>query len=153
MGYLLNLRTDEDGLDDVKDKLKAMKHRMKNHEPAFAEAGISLRKYNSLNYTSQGLLACGWAPLSPKYAAWKATHFPGAPTLVRTGALFTSVAIVGPEIDAHDTWATYSINGEIAKFHQYGTTKMPKREILIAPEIWIKELAEEIQDYVVEGLV
>jgi hypothetical protein len=30
---------------------------------------------------------------------------------------------------------------------------MPKREILFAPEIWLKEVAEEIQDYVVDGLV
>jgi len=33
----------------------------------------------------------GWAPLSPRYAQWKAHHYPGMPLLVRTGALAASL--------------------------------------------------------------
>jgi len=153
MRPIVNIRIDEDGLDDAQDKLKKIKRRQRNLEPALKKAGLSLRKYMAENYTTQGLLVGGWAPLNPKYAAWKATHFPGAPPMVRTGALFSSVAIVGPEIDAHDTWATYSTNVQYAKFHQYGTTKMPKREVLFAPEIWQEELASIVKKYVVNGTV
>ena len=151
MGFLLKARIDEDGMSDAKDKLKDIGRRSKNLQPALVKAGLSLRKYMAENYTSQGLLVGGWAPLNPKYAAWKSTHFPGAPPMVRTGALFNSVAVVGPEIDAHDTWATYSTNIQYAKFHQYGTTKMPKREVLFAPEVWQEELASMVKKYVVDG--
>lgn len=37
-----------------------------------------------------------WAPLSPRYAAWKAIHFPGKGILRRTDALFRSLT-QGPE--------------------------------------------------------
>lgn len=153
MGFLLKARNDDDGIRDTKDRLKDIKERQKNLEPVLRKAGLSLRKYMAENYTSQGLLVGGWAPLNPKYAAWKSIHFPGAPPMVRTGALFDSVAVVGPEIDAHDTWATYSTNVQYAKFHQYGTTKMPKREILFAPEIWEKEIASSAKDYVLNGYI
>lgn len=33
----------------------------------------------------------GWRPLSPRYKAWKDKRFPGAPILVRTGALRNSL--------------------------------------------------------------
>lgn len=153
MGFLPQIRNNEVGIKDAKDKLNDIKKRQKNLEPALKKAGLSLRKYMASNYTSQGLLVGGWAPLDPKYAAWKATNFPGAPPMVRSGALFNSVAVVGPEIDAHDTWATYTTNIQYAKFHQYGTTKMPKREVLFAPEVWQEELASIVRKYVVDGTV
>jgi hypothetical protein len=36
-----------------------------------------------------------WAPLSPKYAAWKQQHYPGRGILLREGALKASLA--GPD--------------------------------------------------------
>jgi hypothetical protein len=33
----------------------------------------------------------GWAPLSPRYARWKATHYPGKPILQREGDLVGSL--------------------------------------------------------------
>lgn len=152
--FNLRLDVDESGLEGTEEELRDMRQRARNLKPVFEKAGLALRKYTKSNYLSNGLEVGGWSPLSPKYAAWKATRFPGAPPMVRTGRLFNSVAVVGPEIDAHDTWATYSVEGvEYAKFHQYGTTKMPKRQILFAPELWTKEIAEMAADFVANGTI
>jgi phage gpG-like protein len=154
MRPFVSYRKKESGINDTKDKLQDVKRRSKNLEPVLTAAGISLRKYLASNYTGQGLLVGGWAPLDPKYAAWKAVNFPGTPPMVRTGALFNSVAVVGPEIDAHDNWATYTLKGvNYAKFHQYGTTKMPKRQIWFAPEVWQDELKDKIANYVMNGVL
>ena len=94
----LRLDVDESGLEGTEEELRDMRQRARNLKPVFEKAGLALRKYTKSNYLSNGLEVGGWSPLSPKYAAWKATRFPGAPPMIRTGRLFNSVAVVGPEI-------------------------------------------------------
>lgn len=47
------------------------------------------------NFESAGSGVGGWKPLSDDYAAWKEKHFPGAPILMQTGALKTSLTFDG----------------------------------------------------------
>jgi phage gpG-like protein len=75
-----------------------------------------------------------WAALSPKYAAWKAKHYPGKPILQRSGAMMSgfdwethkqSVRVVnrvrsGQKAGSKPRWA----------YHQDGTIKMPARPML-----------------------
>lgn len=72
-----------------------------------------------------------WAPLSKRYAEWKAKHFPGKPILERTGALRSALT------SSTDAKALRSVNGnefsygtkgiDYASYHQTGTPGMPQR--------------------------
>jgi phage gpG-like protein len=117
------------------DKLAAMELRSKNFFPIFEKVLTDASGGgNAENFGLGGLPAGGWAPLSPVYGAWKAIRFPGAPPMVRTGRLFASlIDLRGPENSIRPKSATFGTEVEYAKFHQYGTTKMPKRKIVFEP--------------------
>ncbi len=72
-----------------------------------------------------------WAQLSPKYAAWKAKHFPGAPILQRTRALMAgltdSSATTARREVSNDALSFGTAGVGYASFHQTGTQKMPAR--------------------------
>jgi phage gpG-like protein len=77
-----------------------------------------------------GPQAGSWAPLSTSYAKWKAAHYPGQPTLVRTGAL--RAALTGPGSNARrdvsgDSLEFGTTGLPYASFHQTGTGRMPAR--------------------------
>jgi phage gpG-like protein len=120
-----------------------------NLKPVFVWAREELRKTYIDHFLSNG--GGTWKPLDPEYGAWKASRYPGAPTLIRTGGLFESVSKL--EIDEiNDMSARFGTNAEVAKFHQYGTWSMPKREIIFEPPMFAKKLADKIADHI-EGKV
>lgn len=91
-----------------------------------------------------------WAPLDAEYGAWKSVHFPGAPTLVRSGGLFKSIETFSiSEINRQS--ARFGTDAPVAKFHQYGTWSMPKREIIFEPPMFAKKLAKDAEHYIAEG--
>lgn len=116
------------------DYFTTMERRMLNFAPVFELARETLAAANAANFTAAGLPSGGWAPLSPVTAAWKAEHgFPPNP-LIRTGDLMASLSTLrgSPnEIGTHS--ATFGTNVEYAKFHQYGTRRMPKRQVIFEP--------------------
>jgi len=148
----VKMKVKTEGLGEMKDELDAIGDRMDDLRPVWPRANASLKKYLIENFTAQGLPVGGWKPLSAEYGSWKSSRFPGAPLLVQTGALFEKVA-GGPEIDGGKRSASFAFSGDIAKFHQYGTTKMPKREIIFSPELWEQEVAEMVQNYIIDGIV
>jgi len=139
-------------LDNVKDNLKNIKRRMKDLRPVWPRAHASLKDYMIENFTAQGLPSGGWRPLDAEYGAWKMRHYPGAPILVKGGGLFAKI-LQGPDLDGRPSGASFVFSGEVAKFHQYGTTKMPARKILFSPEVWEKQVAQMIEEYIVDGKV
>lgn len=94
----------------------------------------------------------GWAPLSPRYAAWKARHYPGKTILRRTDDLVKSLTTrpLGVEvIEPH-----YMILGtavEYAKYHQHGTPRMPRRRPVELPESERREWLKVLQRFLVTG--
>jgi phage gpG-like protein len=78
-----------------------------------------------------GPQAGSWAPLSVSYARWKEAHFPGKPTLVRTGKLADALADSGAPGARRDITGDSLTFGTVglpyASFHQTGTGKMPER--------------------------
>lgn len=140
------------GLDEIKDNLKNIDKRMKDLRPVWPKANNSLKGYLVANFTAQGLPSGGWAPLDAEYGSWKIRNFPGMPMLVKEGGLFSRIA-QGPDLDGNKRNATFSFGGQIAKFHQYGTTHMPARQIIFTPERWVKDVAEMITEYIVEGKI
>ena len=94
-----------------------------------------------------------WKPLSPSYAAWKGRHFPGRPLLVLRGPMKQSLT------DESSRNAIYNRKGgrqlilgtriKYAKFHQYGTDKMPARPFFKVDQglvnDWAKEMAKDVE--------
>lgn len=147
----VRISVDIDGDDDAKEYLDDVKKRMRDLRPVWPVIQSSLKIYMIQNFTAQGLPSGGWKPLDAEYSSWKATNFPGAPMLVQKGALFRRVS-QGPKLEGGARGAKFKFGGKIAKFHQYGTEKMPARPILFAPERWVAEAADKVGAYIVEGL-
>lgn len=75
-----------------------------------------------------------WAPLSDRYAAWKARRYPGARILERTGKLrrlMTSPSVDIAPLQLAVRFSGYTRGGwDIPALHQTGTRKMPARKPL-----------------------
>lgn len=145
--------------DEAMDRLEGIKDRMKDFGPVFRWAGKHLERIYSENFTTMGLMAGramlkdAWPPLDAEYGAWKATRFPGAPPLVRTGELFRSVANMtrGPVNAISDHQAEFGISGKIAQWHQFGTENMPARKILFVPRDFDRDFGKKAEQYVAHG--
>jgi len=118
-------------------------------KPVFRWAREDLRETYINHFLSNG--GGTWKPLDPEYGAWKASRYPGAPTLIRTGKLFQSVSKL--EIDKiNNMSASFGTNSEVAKFHQYGTWSMPKREIIFEPPMFAKRLVDKIVEHIEDAV-
>lgn len=131
--------------DEAIDTIKRVEHAATHLKPVFVWAREELRNEYINHFLSNG--GGTWKPLDPEYGSWKASRYPGAPTLIRTGKLFESVSKL--EIDKiNNMSARFGTNAEVAKFHQYGTWSMPKREIIFEPPAFARKLAEKIADHI-----
>lgn len=136
------------------EKLNGMIKRTKDFRTVFEWARIDLQRANAENFNTSGLPVGGWSPLKPRYAAWKAIHFPGAPIMVQDGKLFKSLTdLRGSPNKIRRMEAEFGTKVDYAKFHQYGTTKMPKRQIVFEPVGFAYELAKRSAKYVVDGVL
>lgn len=135
-------------------RMKAMERRSRDFRPVLRWAKGELERSNAANFAANGLPVGGWSPLKPRYASWKATRFPGAPTLVMSGKLFRELrSLDGPANSIGLSKATFGTDIEYAKFHQYGTTKMAKRQIIYEPTGFAERLAILAADYVSDGRI
>ena len=133
-------------------RMKDMEKRSMDFKPVFRWAKRELGLMNAQNFTQNGLPAGGWSPLDPKYAAWKAVNFPGTPTMVRSGKLFNSLRSLNGGVNSIGLKkATFGTDVEYAKFHQYGTTKMPKRKLVFEPAGFAERLALLAAKHVADG--
>lgn len=140
--------------DDVLDLLDKMEDRIEDMRPVFRWTKGYLEAANAANFATNGLpTGSQWKPLSADYGAWKAANFPGTGMLRQSGRLFrslTSLSDSTANIISKDT-ATFGTSVEYAKFHQYGTTKMPKRKIVFTPREFPRELGISMAKYIVLG--
>jgi len=140
------------GVAKTQARFTGMIARSKAFEPIFIKAKKQLELSNAANFAANGLPAGGWAPLDPQYAAFKAAKFPGRPTLVGNGRLFRSVATMSSGLSSiSPTKAEFGTNVEYAKFHQYGTRKMPKRKIIFEPAGFAKNTANDATKWISAG--
>jgi phage gpG-like protein len=140
--------------DDVLGLLEDMKDRAGDMRPVFGWAKTQLELANSRNFMANGLPSGKpWKPLDKDYGTWKAANFPGTGTMVRSGNLFRSLTNLS-DSNANvvtKTSATFGTSVEYAKFHQYGTTKMPARKIVFTPREFPRDLGVEAAKYIVLG--
>ena len=133
-------------------RLDAMETAAKDFRIVFEWARRELAKANAENFTASGLPVGGWSPLKPKYASWKSRNFPGTPIMVQSGALRRDLTTLrGPANEIRRTSAKFGTSIEYAKFHQYGTTRMAKRQIVFEPPLFAKQLAQKAKEHIVDA--
>lgn len=94
-----------------------------------------------------------WAPLSEKYAEWKAKRFPGKTILERTGKLMASLTerkAEGSVFEASPKSLTIGTSVRYAIYHQAGTGRMPQRKEIALPEPAKRELMRIAQMYLIQ---
>lgn len=149
MALLFDVEWEDDG---TRSDLRGMMHRADNFKPVFRAMRRQLQRDWRQNFLDNGLAAGGWRPLDAEYASWKSVHFPGAPPMVQSGRLFRSLSeLRGTDSEIRDKEATFGNGIKYAKFHQYGTTKMPKREVVYEPMNFSREWAEKTAKYIKDG--
>lgn len=91
-----------------------------------------------------------WAPLSPSYAAWKATHYPGKTILRRTDRLYASLTSRSPDTVWEVTPRTIRFGTRVPYFvyHQTGTRRMPARPPLVLLDGSWRRLVEAVNAFV-----
>lgn len=125
---------------------------LKDARPLWEELAAEFGRANAQQFGSQGAASGGWAALSPGYAEWKARHYPGAPILVRTGALMRSLTArpYGVERITRDS-LTVGTNIDYAWYHQHGTSRMPARPPVEFTDARRREWVRIIQRHVVQA--
>jgi len=126
-------------------RLENMELRSRQFRPLFWYARAQLALANYSNFTAGGLPSGRrWEPRTKPYA-W--------PLMRQTGSLMSSLtSLFGPPNDIDDMHAEFGTNVEYAKFHQYGTTKMPARKIVFEPRGFARDLANKAAAYVANGV-
>jgi hypothetical protein len=94
-----------------------------------------------------------WAPLSPRYAAWKEQHYPGKGILIAEGDLRRAAS--SPRRTVGPLFLELEIVDPKVRFHQEGTSKMPARPLVpegVLPAAQQAELDSAFEVYVDERL-
>lgn len=97
----------------------------------------------------------GWAPLSPRYAAWKSRVYPGRPLMVVSGRLRNS--LFGETNEWFQRISRYNLDMgttvPYATYHQTGTRFMPARPVINVTRdderVWTKMIARYLVEQVV----
>lgn len=125
--------------------------------PAWEAITESFVKAERRQFRTEGQYGSGgWSPLSPKYAAWKATRFPGTKILHRTGALEESLTErpLGVEVILPERM-TIGSDQEHGRHHQDPKVpgRPPRRRPIELPESLRRDWVKIAQRYIVTGRV
>lgn len=155
----LKVTLDIDGERQLSRKLHGLLHQVSDLRPAFEAMAADWSTTMQRKFESEGAHEAGtdeagtpnppWEPLSARYAAWKARHYPGMPILQRTGAL--RQAAVHPQTDVTADSLTLTVDVPYAIYHQArarGKAQFPRRPFasLTARQKsrWIRALRDHI---------
>lgn len=144
----ITIRCTVSGEKHTREVVEKTEHRLSSFKSVFRWAEKELSQMYSDRVMASG--AGTWKPLDPEYGAWKSIHFPGSPILVRSGGLLASLKKF-PIHKIDDYEATFGTNVEVAKFHQYGTWKMPQRKIIFSTPEFAQRLSNKIEEHIENG--
>lgn len=121
--------------------------------PVWEELADSFVRAERRQFASEGKYASGgWAPLSPKYARWKARHYPGKPILELTGDLKKSlterplgIEVILPRRMVIGSTIPYG------EHHQHGGGTLPRRRPIELTESVRRGWVKTMQRYLVTG--
>lgn len=117
--------------------------------PVLSDIADVLDQSAEAAFASSGSSSGGrWAPLSSRYAMWKAKRYPGQPILVATGALRASMGNVREVSPRRLVWGT---DDRKARYHQAGTSKMPARPIIRLTSKERRDMTRLVHAYLLES--
>lgn len=106
-------------------------------------------------FATEGRAASGgWAPLSPRYAAWKARRYPGKTILRRSDDLWRSLTQrpLGVEV-IEPRFAMFGSAVPYGAYHQHGSGRLPRRRPVEFTEAERREWVKILQRWIVTGRV
>jgi phage gpG-like protein len=127
--------------------------RADDYRPAWDVLAERFRRMEVRQFRSEGRYGSGgWAPLNPRYRAWKARRYPGKTILRRTDELFRSLTErpFGVEVLERHVMVVGS-DVDYGEHHQRGTPRMPQRRPVEMPESERREWVKTIQRFLVTG--
>lgn len=118
--------------------------------PVWDQIADDFAKGEARQFASAGAYASGgWAPLSPRYAAWKARTHPGQPLMVLSGNLRDSLTRRPFGIEAIEPQSmTIGSDVDYGAYHQHGDPPLPQRRVVELTESrrrqWVRWLQQHI---------
>lgn len=131
---MIRLEVTVTGHDKAAAILGAVLRPMREMRPLWQAIRPVLEQAAVARFGSQGSSdGAPWAPLSPAYARRKAMTHPGRGILQRDGSLRDSLLMMNGPGHVYRETATDMVWGTVdpkAAHHQYGTSRMPAREVI-----------------------
>lgn len=119
-----------DGHKALKIELDRFRRNIDDVEPVWQAIADRMAEVWGREFRLEGAWV-RWAPLSPRYRAWKANKYPGAKILHLTGDLEDSLTTRPFGIDEiNDKVMVIGTMVSYAHYHQHGTPMMPARPMI-----------------------
>jgi phage gpG-like protein len=136
--------------------LERWQHNLGDTTEAFAAmAEYQVKTVNKRQFDEQGTAETGgrWAPLSPRYARFKARVRPGRPLLVFDGDLRREMTVPGKGVyEIRNGGMTVGTDLPHATYHQNGTPNMPARPLLGKPRKQdTRQFGKILQRWIIES--
>lgn len=133
------------GLGETRERLLKLGRSVSDLRPVMGDIGQYLAKFFSSEVFASrgGVIGEPWAPLSARYAAYKARRYAGRQPLVRTGTMQRSFKYThGAQFARVTNGASYF------DYHQLGTRRMPQRMMMKVDDTREREITRMIEQYV-----
>lgn len=143
----------------LKKYFAQMSVRAENFAPVFRWVMVQLAAEHAKLFATNGLASgTAWEPLHQDTVAWKIANGYGANgILVRTGDLKSSLTNLNSgrgavrEIDRKH--AVFGTDVAYARYHFYGTRRMPERKPLFVPEFFAWRTGQAAAKHIVHGKI
>lgn len=149
----MRLRLEVEGEVQIDRTLLRFEEALEDLRPVWEVLADRFAAGERRQFASEGAYGSGgWAPLSPRYAAWKAKHYPGKPILRRTDELYNSLTRrpFGIEV-LTDKSITVGSGLDRGRYHQAGGPHLPQRRPVELPESERREWVRRVQRFVQTG--
>lgn len=123
-----------------------------NMIPAWQVLRERFLRMEQRQFASEGAYGSGgWSPLSPRYGAWKARHYPGQTILRREDDLYLSLT-QGPAVAVlQPSYMILGSDDEKGPYHQAGAGPLPRRRPVELPEFERREWVKVVQRHLFGG--
>lgn len=128
--------------------------KIQDFRPLWEDLKVDFHRIEDEQFDSQGARGgTPWAPLSPRYEAWKAKYFPGQPLLRLTGWMWGVFAVgTGMMYTTEPLRLKIEPPMSYAGIHQRGNPRgnLPRRPVVVMTEAdkenWVKRIHNYIYD-------
>jgi len=133
----VNVKITIEGEERLADAFGLFARKVSDLRPLWPQVAGRFYEHVRQTFDSQGFGT--WAPLSPRYRQWKMKHFPSTSTLEATGNLRRSLT---SRSTSNSIYREAPLSLELgttvkyARFHQDGTSRLPRRPpLIVTPEL------------------